>query len=417
MEALALQVGKQGMKLDLTRWKSSLPMAAAVAAVSLLGAGQATAEERLVKIAGMGTETGVLRPFALNSAAAMRAAAEKINNEGGVKLGDGATGKIVIEYFDDRCDPQEGISVTRRIASQDWLASIGTTCSSVVEPVFGVLQKKADDSADSGLKLPIITDVAMKIGLAGISDWSFRNIPEEIKMYDALFNWLKETHPEAKTVYGGVEENFVHSKQTWYDIMKKRSEAAGYEVKGEAQWLLDDTNFTAQVQKMKEANADVIVISAHPFTTCGVLKEMDRQELKPKILVGLTSASSPETLEVCSKQAEGMIIPTSFAPINEEAKAAAAATAKYKGYADLHSMAAWENMFMLKTAIESQGVMAKPDTVEADRAKIRAGLAEMKETEGLLGTVQRREDGESVKPYVFVAAKGGSWEVIHEPVN
>jgi branched-chain amino acid transport system substrate-binding protein len=405
------------MKFDLNRWKRPLPMAFAFAAFSLLGAGQADAEERQVKIAGMGTETGVLRPFALNSSAAMRAAADKINSEGGIKLGDGATGKIVIEYFDDRCDPQEGISVTRRIASEDWLASIGTTCSSVVEPVFGVLQKKVGDEADSGIKLPIITDVAMKIGLAGISDWSFRNIPEEIKMYDALFAWLKQTHPEAKTVYGGVEENFVHSKQTWYDIMKKRSQLAGYEVKGEVQWLLDDTNFTAQVQKMKEANADVVVISAHPFTTCGVLKEMDRQQLKPKVLVGLTSASSPETLEVCSKQAEGMIIPTSFAPINEEAKAAAAATAKYKGYADLHSMAAWENMFMLKEAMEAEGVLAKPDTVDADRAKIQAGLSKLKEIDGLLGPVGRTPDGESVKPYVFVAAKGGNWEVVHTPAN
>lgn len=405
------------MKFDLMRWTLPLPTAFAFAAFSLLGAGQANAEEREVKIAGMGTETGVLRPFALNSAAAMRAAAEKINNEGGIKLGDGSTGKIVIEYFDDRCDPQEGISVTRRIASEDWLASIGTTCSSVVEPVFGVLQKKVDDPADSGLKMPIITDVAMKIGLAGISDWSFRNIPEEIKMYDALYAWLKEKHPEAKTIYGGVEENFVHSKQTWYDIMKKRSQMAGYEVKGEAQWLLDDTNFTAQVQKMKEANADIIAISAHPFTTCGVLKEMDRQGLKPKVLIGLTSASSPETLEVCSQQAEGMIIPTSFAPINEEAKAAAEATAKYKGYADLHSMAAWENMFMLKEAIESEGVLAKPDTVEEDRAKIQAGLAKQKQVKGLLGTVDRTPEGESVKPYVFVAAKAGNWEVVHTPAN
>ena len=47
---------------------------------------------------------------------------------------------------------------------------------------------------------------------------------------------------------------------------------------------------------MKKANADVVAISAHPFTTCGVLKEMQRQGVKPKVLVGLTSSSSLETL-------------------------------------------------------------------------------------------------------------------------
>src|SRR5215831_11311391 len=28
---------------------------------------------------------------------------------------------------------------------------------------------------------------------------------------------------------------------------------------------------------------------AHPFTTCGALKEMERQGVKPKLLIGLTS--------------------------------------------------------------------------------------------------------------------------------
>ena len=399
------------MKLDLIRWKLVL----AVAALPLLGGGQASAEERVVKIAGFGAKSGVLRPFGVNSEAAMRAAADHINEQGGVKLGDGATAKMVVEYFDDRCDAQEGISVARRMASEDWLAAIGTTCSSVVEPVFGVLQKKAGDAADSGLQMPIFTDVAMKIGLASLSDWGFRNIPDEIKMYDAVFAWVKTTHPEAKTVYGGVEENFVHSRQTWYDIMKERAKLAGYEVEGESQWLLDDTNFATQVQEMKQADADIVVISAHPFTSCGVLKEMDRQGLKPKVLIGLTSSSSPEMLEVCSEQAEGMIIPTSFAPVNEQAKAAADATAEYDGYADLHSMAAWENMFMLKSVIESEGVLAKPDSVQADRARIRAGLAEMKTTEGLLGTLGRTAEGESLKPFVFVEAKAGTWQVVHTP--
>ena len=46
-----------------------------------------------------------------------------------------------------------------------------------------------------------------------------------------------------------------------------------------------------------------------------VLKEMQRQGVKPKMLVGLTSSSSMETLQGCGAQAEGMIIPTSFAPV------------------------------------------------------------------------------------------------------
>ena len=59
--------------------------------------------------------------------------------------------------------------------------------------------------------------------------------------------------------------------------------------------------------------------------------------------------------------------------------------------------------------------MAKSDTVDADRAKIRDGLAALKETKGLLGTIKRTAEGEALKPYVYVHAKDGSWQVLHDP--
>jgi branched-chain amino acid transport system substrate-binding protein len=391
---------------------------AVTAALSSLALGLpsgAAAQERTVKIAGMGAKSGVVRSFGVNSEAAMRAAADQINAAGGVKLGDGTRGKIAVEFFDDRCTAEEGISVTRRIASADFLVIVGPTCSNVAEPQFGILQKKVGDAGDSGLQMPIFTDVAIKGGLAKISEWAFRNVPSEATMYSSLFNHVRTEFPEIKTVYGGVEEDFAHSRATWYLVMKDRANANGFKVLGESKWLLNDTNFATQVREMKKANADAIAISAHPFTTCGVLKEMQRQGVKPKLLIGLTSSSSLETLEGCAKQAEGMIIPTSFAPVNPKAVAAAKSTAKYKGSADLHSMAAWENMFILKDVMESEKVLAKPDSLQADRRKIRDGLAKLNTTEGLLGTTKRIER-EAEKPYVFVRAKSGQWAVYHNPL-
>lgn len=398
--------------------KAMVRSVAAAAALTMLSVPfETAAQERVVKIAGFGAKSGVLRQFGVNSEAAMLAAADEINKAGGVKLADGSKVRIAVEFFDDRCSAEEGISVIRRIASADYLVAVGPTCSPVAEPVFGVLQKKAGDATDSGLQMPVFTDVAIKVGLAKISEWAFRNVPNELAMYESVFAWLKSTHPEAKVVYGGVEEDYAHSRATWYAVMKEKAKASGYEVKGESKWLLNDTNFSTQVREMKAAGADVLAISAHPFTTCGVLKEMQRQGVKPRLLVGLTSSSSLETLEGCARQAEGMIIPTSYAPVNPQAKAAALATARFKGFADLHSMAAWENIFILKQVIEAEGLGAKPDTVRADRARLRAGLAKLKETDGLLGKSRRTEDREAVKPFVFVQAKGGTWQVVHTPLQ
>jgi branched-chain amino acid transport system substrate-binding protein len=393
---------------------SILACAALLAGTALSAVGSASAQERTVKITGFGAKSGVVRVFGINSEAAMKAAAEQINSAGGVTLGDGSKAKLTVEFLDDRCNAEEGISVVRRIASTDAFVAVGPTCSNVAESLFGILQKKVGDASDSGLQFPIIADVAAKGGLAKISEWSFRNVPSEFEMYKSLFAWLKTQHPDLKKIWGGVEKDFAHSNAT-FGVMKQQATINGFEVLGQSEWLLADTTFSTQVREMRRANPEIVAISAHPFTTCGVLKEMERQGVKPKLLIGLTSSSSIETLQGCAKQAEGIIIPTSFAPVTPEATKAAEQVAKFGGSADLHSAAAYEIMFILKDVIEMQKIMAKPETVAADRVKMREGLAALKETQGLLGKVGRTADREAIKPFLYVHAKGGSWVVLHKP--
>ena len=285
----------------------------------------------------------------------------------------------------------------------------------MAEPLFGILQRSVDDEGDSGLRIPIFTDTAIKGGLAKISEWAFRNVPNETEMYRTLFLWVKENHPDLKTVYGGVEEDFAHSRFTWYNVMDTRAQEAGFEVVGFSKWLLADTNFTQQVREMKKAKPDFVALSSHPFTLCGILKEMNRQRVRPKLMIGLTSSSSMETLQGCSKAAEGIIIPSSFAPVTDEAKMVAKLADEKGGSADLHSAAAWEIVEVIAQVMESEGVMATEDSVQEDRRKIRDGLAKLETTNGLIGTIMREGDGEATKPYLYVHAQDGEWAVLHDP--
>ncbi len=373
-------------------------------------------QERVIKIAGMGAMSGVVRGFGVNSKAVLDMVVDEINKAGGIKLADGTRAKIVATFVDERCNAEEGISAVRKLASEDWLVIIGPTCSNVAEPLFGILQRKFGDAGDSGLQVPIFTDTAIKPGLAKISEWAFRNVPHEPTMYNHLFKWLKEKHPDLKTVYGGVETDFAHSNSNWFTSMKTAATAAGFEVLGEEKWLLNDTEFSTQVGKWRRAKPDILAISSHPFTTCGVLREVKRQGVKPKLMVGLTSDATLETMAGCGPEAEGLIIPTGFAPVTPEAKRVADIVAKkYKGNMDLHSAAVYENMYVLKKVIETSGVEAKPGTLAQDRKRIRDGLAKIQEFDGLLGKIKRTEDRESVKPYVFAVAKNSDWAVLFDP--
>lgn len=395
------------------------------------------AAERTVKLAGWGAKSGPLRSFGVNSEAVQKAAIEVINAAGGVKMGDGVMAMIELDYYDSACNAEQGIAVARKVAAEsEALIGIGPTCSGVAAAMFGIFQKKVDDASDTGLQFPILTDTAVRNGLAKISQWTFRNTPNEPDMYDKLFAWLRKTNPDAKTMYGGTETDQGHSKGTYAKVIAQAAKRHGFEwVKGgipelgtkiavgweevldhSSNWLMADTNFSVQARAFKKSGADLLIVSSHPFTTCGMLKEMARQKIKPKILVGLTSSSSSETLKGCAKQVEGMYIPTSFAPINEEAKKVAEMTEKLGGSADLHSAASWENIFIIKDVIEKQGIIGKPETLEADRRKMRDGLEALETTSGLMGTVKRVQDeGEALKPFVFVQAQNGKWEVVHDP--
>jgi len=417
--------------------KLSITKGLAISALTLaMSAGVALAE-KTVLISGWGAQSGPLKSFGMNSETILKAAVDKINSEGGVKLKDGSMAKMVYEYYDSRCNAEEGIALARKTATTtNTLIAIGPTCSGVAAASFGVFQKKVDDASDTGLQMPLFTNTAVRNGLAKISQWTFRNTPNEPDMYDKLFAWVRKTKPELKTIYGGTETDQGHSAGTYSKVIVQAAIRHGFEwvagpidevsgkiasghknvIKASSNWLMADTSFSVQARAFKKSKADVYLVSSHPFTTCGMLKELARQKAKPKLMIGLTSSSSAETMKGCAKQAEGMIIPTSFAPVTPEAKAVADLAAANGAAADLHSAAAWENVMIIKDVMETVGVSANGENLEADRRAIRDGLEALKTTPGLIGTVTRnQEEGEALKPYVFVHAKGGNWEVLYDP--
>jgi branched-chain amino acid transport system substrate-binding protein len=223
-----------------------------------------------------------------------------------------------------------------------------------------------------------------------------------------------------KTIAFGFEDNFAHSTAT-YKVMRKHALATGLEVKVDQGWHYDDTQFSTQARKIKATKADALIISAHPFTTCGFMREAKRQRIKQQILIGLTSSSSIETLMGCAKEAESMIIPTAFAPVNEEARRVAKIVAKKGGFMDIHSAAVWEVMTVLVQALENTDVQLTSESLTADRRKIRDYVANVGTWQGLLGTVvsnnegSATHDGDVSKPWLLAQAKGAEWGIYWRP--
>ncbi len=147
----------------------------------LLTSGAAVAETE-INIAGWGVKSGPLRSFGINSEAVMSAAVERVNQMGGVKLADGSMAKLTFNYSDSACNAEQAIAVARKEAADGKsLIGIGPTCSGAAAAMYGVFQKQVDDASDTGLQYPILTDTAVRNGLAKISQWTQKSCYRVLK--------------------------------------------------------------------------------------------------------------------------------------------------------------------------------------------------------------------------------------------
>jgi len=379
-------------------------------------------EEGTLRVGGMWALSGPAAYIGKSSKGLSALAIDEINEAGGVAI-QGKRVKLAMSVYDDACKAEEGLTVVRRLADSDKvLFSLGPTCSNVAEPVFGTLQKRLGDATDTGLQFLFFTDTAIKFGLAKISPWAFRNVGNEPAMFELAFKLVKERHPELKTVAVAYESDFAHSVSTWKGATKPALEKYGYQVLDIVEWRFEDVEFGAQVTKLRKANADILVMMTHTFSTCGAVKEFKRQRVKAKLMVGITSSASTETMVGCGQAVEGMIIPTNFATINPKAKAVAEkAWAKYKADSNLHSVPAYENLYAIKGIVEKVGIKNEPATLLQDRRKVRDALATLGTFQGVIGPIKMNGDNDPVKPrdvdkaIILVQAKNAQWTVWWQP--
>jgi branched-chain amino acid transport system substrate-binding protein len=381
-------------------------------------------EEGTLRVGAMWALSGPAAYIGSSSKGLSALAIDEINEAGGVAI-QGKRVKIVQSVYDDACKAEEGLTVVRRLADSDKvLFSLGPTCSNVAEPVFGILQKRLGDPTDTGLQFLFFTDTAIKFGLAKISPWAFRNVGNEPAMFELAFKLIKERYPDLKTVAVAYESDFAHSVSTWKGATRPAVEKYGYQVLDIVEWRFEDTEFGAQTSKLRKANADILVMMTHTFTTCGAVKEFKRQRVKAKLMVGITSAASTETMIGCGQAVDGLIIPTTFATINPKAKAVAEkAWAKYKADSNLHSVPAYENMYAIKGLVEKVGIKNDVASLLEDRRKVRDALAHLGTFQGIIGPIKMNGDDDPVKPrdvdkaIILVQAKNGQWTVWWQPAE
>jgi branched-chain amino acid transport system substrate-binding protein len=407
-----------------------LKIITAALTASLLGAlaqpssVQAFQSEDTLRIGGLWAITGGVALTGKGALNLSRLAVEEINAAGGVKVG-GKQVKLELFAYDEACKAEEGLALANRLANVDKvLFSLGPTCSGTAEPIFNTLQKKLDDPNDKGAQFLFFTDTASKFGLAKISPWVFRNTVDEPAMYSLVMKHLTEKMPELKTVSVAWEPDFAHSSSTWKLIIKPLIEKdENHKIVEVVEWGWQATDYSQQVAKLAKANADIYVTLTHEPTTCASFKEMHKQGVKPKVIVAISSLAGGTVIVGCPELAEGMVVPTNFAPVTPKAvELEKKAWDKFKAEANLdRSHTAYEIIYLVKSLIEGLDIQNTPDSLMADRRKLRDAIANVRSFDGMIGPIKINPESDPQKPreaekeLFLLQVKGGQWTVLHSP--
>jgi branched-chain amino acid transport system substrate-binding protein len=345
---------------------------------------------------GSGAHTGI---YAMRG---VELAIGEINAQGGI---DG--NKVEVVYENDDTSTEKSVTSAKKLVYGDKvLAIIGPEMS----PCIFAVQKVTEEA-----KIPVLSPTGSSPKLTEQKqEWYFRNsISARYQTVD-LVEYIKEHGIKrlALLVDWGRTSDQV---KTFEGDAKK----AGLAIAVMEKFQTGDTSFMSQLLKIKGENPDGLVLFAMP--TEGSAAAIQARDLGINVpLFGIIALSYKEYIEMGGKAVEGTVVPSTFVPENPDpqvVKFNAQFKAKYNVLPDHSAAHAFDAANILAAVLKEVQIENKPETLAADRKKIRDGLTTIKNYRGVAaiisyGPTPTAKDRDGMKHAMLVQVKGGKWVII-----
>ncbi len=327
---------------------------AAAAEAAKDDAAEATAEGGVLKIGVIGPYTGAAAEYGLGVRNAAELAANEINAAGGI--GDGIM--IELNAQDDEHDPQKSVNAYNTL--KDWGAQmiIGSVTSA---PCIAVAaETKADNMfqiTPSGSAVECVAnDNAFRVCFA---DPDQGRVAAEYIGSHELAQKVGIIYDSSTDYSTGIREAFVN-------------EAANqnFEIVAEEAFTADTaTDFSVQIDKMREAGAELVFLPFYYTEASIVLKQAADREYAPIFfgVDGMDGILGVENFD--TSLAEGVMLLTPFSATDENSKDFTDAyVAAYGSTPNQFAADAYDAVYAIKAAVEKAGVtpdMSVSDICEA----------------------------------------------------
>jgi len=292
-----------------------LILVATVAATALATA-HARAED--IVIGAIYPLTGNAAQVGLDAKAAYEVEADIINTThaaipmvmgkgGGLDKLGGA--KIKLIFADSQNDPQKARAEAERLITQEHaVAIIGSYTSATAATISQVTERYEVPYMSADNSSPSLNQRGLK--------WFFRTSPHDEMFSAAMFNFFTEigqkTGHKVKSVALFYEDSIFGSDSS--NVQRKLAADQKIDVAADVKYRANSPSLSAEAQKLKAANADVILPSSYTSDAILILKAMAEIGYKPKAIMAQAAGFQEQAfLTGAGDLAEGAMSRSSFA--------------------------------------------------------------------------------------------------------
>ena len=386
----------------------SVMLVAAMAVTALTGCGSNSSSSSSKKdadkyyIGGIGPTTGATAIYGTAVKNGAQIAVDEINEAGGIN------GKqIEYRFEDDQNDAEKAVNAYNTLKDWGMQMLVGTTTTA---PCIAVAGKTASDNVFQITPSASSTDV-LSSGNGNIFQVCFTDPNQGIAsaQYIAenkLATKIGIIYDSSDVYSSGIEEKFEAEAKT-----------QGLNIVSKAAFTADSkTDFGTQLQKAKDAGADLLFLPIYYQEASIILKQADTMGYKPKFfgVDGMDGILTVENFD--TKLAEDVMLLTPFAAdAKDKAVQKFVKTYKenYKDTPNQFAADAYDAVYALKAAIEES--KATTDMSASDMCDALKGAMTKIKMQGLTGGedgLTWNESGEVTKSPKAVIIKNGAYKAM-----
>ena len=363
-------------------------------AAAALVAAPAFAQAQDVKVGAVEILTGPAAAYGIAIKAGLELALDEINQKG--VLG-GKKIDLIVE--DSAGNKDQAVNAARKLIGRDKVvAIIGPTLSNEMFAVGPVTNER---------KVPILGTSTTATGITDIGPYVFRtSLPES----DVIPVTLKAAIARGVKTIALMYANDDAFSKSGYDVMKDAAEKAGLKIVDIESFGSKDSDFSAQLTKIKGLKPDAVGISALVEPVSGVLLQARQLGFgKETLFIGGNGSNSPKLGQIAGPAADGLIVgsPWFIGKTADNNPAFVAAFKAKNGGKDPDQFAAqaYDAMKIMAIAIDKAGA--------ADTEKVTASLAQTNFT-GVMGPFRFTDhrDPATAEGVVVLTMQGGQFSIL-----